>query len=648
MKKLAPLVVLVACFALPSACTDSSGEGAGDLETPDGDALPGDSSVDDSTTFVIDSGADGCTSCDGDVSLDAPPAECGNGLKELGEACDDGNTKGADGCSADCNAIETDYACPTPGKACVYLVKCGDGVVAGTETCDDGNTKPGDGCDGSCKIESGWVCSDPGVLCLPAKCGDGIKVGAEQCDDGNPTAGDGCSPTCFLEDGWKCDVPGTPCDHTTCGDGKTQGTEQCDDGNHDLGDGCGVDCKKEPSCTTAGCTSACGDGILLGTEACDDGNLTDGDGCSKTCAKEPGFTCSAPAGGPPVSISLPIVLRDFHKTHPDMELPSYTSSERDLVKTNLGPTGKPVFNDARVPAPNSIQSATTFDQWYRDVSGVNLPFVQALKLDRQADGSYAFYSSAFFPLTGLGFGNEGNPTNFHFTSEVRYWFEYGGTEKLDFCGDDDVWVFLNKQLALDLGGVHGEECGSVDVDAKAASLGMTKGKVYEIVVWQAERHTSASNYKLTLRGFFAAKSVCKSKCGDGVRTPDEVCDDGKLDGSYGGCTPACKRADYCGDKKVTTPPEECDDGVNISSYGGCAPGCKKAPYCGDGKLDGAFGELCDDGKLDSSYGGCTATCKYGPRCGDGVLQADKGEQCDDGNTVNGDGCDATCKKDGPR
>jgi cysteine-rich repeat protein len=61
------------------------------------------------------------------------------------------------------------------------------------------------------------------------------------------------------------------------------------------------------------------------------------------------------------------------------------------------------------------------------------------------------------------------------------------------------------------------------------------------------------------------------------------------DGSYGKCTPDCKRGPYCGDKKLQTPPEECDDGVNLSLYGGCAPGCKKAPFCGDGKVDGAFG-----------------------------------------------------------
>ena len=46
--------------------------------------------------------------------------------------------------------------------------------------------------------------------------------------------------------------------------------------------------------------------------------------------------------------------------------------------------------------------------------------------------------------------------NFSFTSEVRYWFPYDSTKtyKLDFLGDDDVWMFVNRRLAVDIGGIH--------------------------------------------------------------------------------------------------------------------------------------------------------------------------------------------------
>jgi cysteine-rich repeat protein len=168
--------------------------------------------------------------------------------------------------------------------------------------------------------------------------------------------------------------------------------------------------------------------------------------------------------------------------------------------------------------------------------------------------------------------------------------------------------------------------------------------MYEMALFQAERHTHGSNYKLTLSGFVKSVTECKSVCGDGIVTPDEVCDDGTNDGSYGSCAPGCQgRGPFCGDGILQTDHETCDDGVNLSPYGGCAPGCVAGGSCGDGKVDSRFGEQCDDGTNAGDYGGCGKTCKLGPRCGDGVKQAAFGEQCDDGNTSNGDTCTTQCR-----
>jgi cysteine-rich repeat protein len=188
----------------------------------------------------------------------------------------------------------------------------------------------------------------------------------------------------------------------------------------------------------------------------------------------------------------------------------------------------------------------------------------------------------------------------------------------------------------------------VNLASKAAELGLVVGKIYETVVFQAERHTTQSNYKLTLSNFTNSRSACKSVCGDGIVTPDEACDDGKNDGSYGSCTATCDRAAFCGDGIVQAAEgEECDDGVNLSPYGGCAPGCKKGGSCGDGVVDSLFGEACDDGVNDGGYGQCDVGCVLGPRCGDGVVQTDH-ESCDDGNHQGGDGCDGTCHLNAPK
>lgn len=63
--------------------------------------------------------------------------DCGDGVKDPGEACDDGNTTDTDACSSTCE-----------------LADCGDGFVqAGVEECDDGNTNDGDGCAADCTEE---------------------------------------------------------------------------------------------------------------------------------------------------------------------------------------------------------------------------------------------------------------------------------------------------------------------------------------------------------------------------------------------------------------------------------------------------------------------------------------------------------------
>ncbi len=63
----------------------------------------------------------------------------------------------------------------------------------------------------------------------------------------------------------------------------------------------------------------------------------------------------------------------------------------------------------------------------------------------------------------------------------------------------------------------------------------------------------------------------------------------------------------CGDGTVD-PDETCDDGVNDGSYGGCASDCQSiASHCGDGILDGDQGEACDDGDGDDGDG-CNVDC----------------------------------------
>jgi fibro-slime domain-containing protein len=305
---------------------------------------------------------------------------------------------------------------------------------------------------------------------------------------------------------------------------------------------------------------------------------------------------------------------------------------------------KPVWDPTVNLTTSSTTNAKDFEAWYRDTE-YSKTIVDSLTFVAQAGGTFVYDHSGrwnsstrtwttppFFPLDGrgwatppdgpeipyLGTGDDGQKHNFGFTSELRYWFEYMGGEQLDFIGDDDVWVFVNGRLAVDIGGVHAAAAGTVTLNpAKATEFGLQPNQIYEIAVFQAERHVTKSSYKLTIGQFNRTRTECTATCGDGIINGAEICDNGldNNDKAYGGCTTQCTIGPFCGDGKPDAVFEECDDGVNQSGYGqssGCAPGCKTPPYCGDGIIDSPQ-EQCDDGaKNDTAESRCYSNCRLIP------------------------------------
>jgi fibro-slime domain-containing protein len=279
------------------------------------------------------------------------------------------------------------------------------------------------------------------------------------------------------------------------------------------------------------------------------GVLTVGVVCplSTAVAEDQGGGQMVQGGGPPQVIYLEGVVRDFKEFsvpggHPDVEVvpahgyalyckniattigegkkPVYEGTQgRKLITQFKDNANRPICYTLYDPAlgdvagswgaldDGGIQSVDSFNQWFNDSLGMNLSTSTPLTLTFQLieDGSYVFddkldpvYSEmgGFFPIDGQLFGNSpGTPDhNFHFTFELHTQFQYNENtnQTFQFIGDDDVWVYIDGKLVIDLGGVHSAKEQFVELNR----LGLQHGQTYDLDFFFAERHRTQSNFRI--------------------------------------------------------------------------------------------------------------------------------------------------------
>lgn len=579
------------------------------------------------------------------------------------------------------------WQCLTPGESCKPTATCGNGILEGAEECDEGHLNHPEnktaGCN-DCIITPSWRCPTEGAACIQGFCGDGERDKGEDCDDHNLVAGDGCDPACKHEPIFTCSKDGN-C-KPVCGDGITMWMlpeavrEECDDGNTVSNDGCSSDCKIETGWQCTDFTNTTPPYIEVPVNYYDfihynhtgsgDGYMTN-DFINQMIANDP--ECEG-------RVAADHGFPDFQR---------WGGSGCDgMVYDTLDKDGKPVLKSIQTKCtnnpPNSpyayhhLSCGGSYHYWYRYTPNVNRIVKSHLRLflyDKE-NGIYRFDSAApcsdfkcdagaiwaqtasgekmpkgnFVPINKSGYCEGVTCDQYDvggFTTEIKTYFQYKGGEKLTFEGNDDVWVFLNNKLFVDLGGMQGSRTKTGELASKKykdsgrnydPDFDVYEGGIYNVTLFNAERMMTGSSFQLSLSGFInAGTATCASSCGDGIVVGAEECDiEGHTNDEIAqkaGCV-NCVKTPYC-PNGVREGTEQCD------GEEWCDEQCKFTDsVCGDGTVEGH--EQCDEGTNNGKTGAsCAINCML-IGCKNGILE--EGEECDDGNKIDDDNCSNNCQR----
>jgi len=119
-------------------------------------------------------------------------------------------------------------------------------------------------------------------------------------------------------------------------------------------------------------------------------------------------------------------------------------------------------------------------------------------------------------------GTGGRNQQFCFESHAKFTHKPG--LKFNFRGDDDIWVFIDNTLAVDLGGTHLAAPGYVDLDSFKGFNGqlLEVGNTYDLDIFFCDRRTTMSNVRIKTNMYIMQKTAIEVKGKKNPANPAET------------------------------------------------------------------------------------------------------------------------------
>ncbi|KAM9985480.1 hypothetical protein ACTFIZ_009005 [Dictyostelium cf. discoideum] len=266
-------------------------------------------------------------------------------------------------------------------------------------------------------------------------------------------------------------------------------------------------------------------------------------------------------------------------------------------------------------------------------SGKNIPINMDLILTlNETSTAYEFSQQEYFPINDQGFNNQSYsvPKNYTDAYPNKDWYSYGYSKKnynyciklnskftyfnkgevFNFRGDDDVWVFIDNRLVVDLGGLHTAETGNIKL-SEIKEPELQANRIYDLDFFYCERRATQSSIQIsTTLEIFCVDDYCGVCNGDGTSCcTSSTCEDNNA------CTiDKCPKLGTVAEGKFTK--NDCvhsevvcpiESNQCLKPYCDTKEGCKTSPIeCESGNVDKCFEK---SGSCDPSLG-----CQYNYKC----------------------------------